>query len=191
VAVTALIFLAPLLVVISCLLAGTSKGPIVYRHKRTGFRGKEFNCLKFRTMSANSERLLEIYLEQNLDARKEWEEKRKLTRDPRVTPFGALLRQTSLDELPQLFNVIRGDMSLVGPRPVPQHELDFYGSYSEFYLKTRPGLTGAWQVTGRSNTSYAERVALDVEYVCGWSFWVDMKILIRTVPAVTMARGSY
>jgi exopolysaccharide production protein ExoY len=167
-----------------------SRGPVFYRHKRIGFRGSEFGCLKFRTMIPYSEEAFQAYLQQNCEARREWSETRKLKHDPRVTPIGAFLRKTSLDELPQLINVIRGEMSLVGPRPVTRQELDHYGRYSAYYLQARPGLTGAWQISGRSNTSYEERVALDTQYVRDWSFGADLKIVVLTVPCVIAARGS-
>jgi exopolysaccharide production protein ExoY len=190
VATTALVLLAPLFVAIIFLLALTSRGPVFYRHNRIGFRGKEFGCIKFRTMRVSSEEAFDAYLQQNCEARKEWNETRKLKHDPRVTPVGAFLRKASLDELPQLINVIRGEMSLVGPRPVTGPELEQYGRYSAYYLQTRPGLTGAWQISGRSDTSYQERVTLDTHYVRDWSFGVDLKILILTVPCVIAAKGS-
>jgi exopolysaccharide production protein ExoY len=190
VAMVALIVLAPLLIVLICLMGITSRGPVFYRHRRIGFRGSEFGCLKFRTMRVYSEEDFQAYLQQNYEARKEWNETRKLKRDPRVTPIGAFLRKTSLDELPQLVNVIKGEMSLVGPRPVTRQELEHYGPYSGHYLRTRPGLTGVWQISGRSNTSFQERVVLDTGYVRDWSFGADLKIIVLTVPCVIAAKGS-
>jgi exopolysaccharide production protein ExoY len=190
VATIALILLAPLLLAIICLLVLTSRGPVFYRHKRIGFMSSEFGCLKFRTMLAYTEEEFYAYLRQNSEARKEWNETRKLKHDPRVTSVGAFLRKTSLDELPQLLNVIKGEMSLVGPRPVTQQELEHYGHYSAYYLRTRPGLTGVWQISGRSNTSYQERVVLDTRYVREWSFWADLKIIVLTIPCVLVAKGS-
>jgi exopolysaccharide production protein ExoY len=190
IAVVALILLAPLLMCIICLLSMASRGPVFYRHRRIGFAGSEFGCLKFRTMRAYSEEEFKAYLQQNCEARKEWGETRKLKRDPRVTPVGAFLRKTSLDELPQLINIIKGEMSLVGPRPVTRQELEQYGSHIGYYLRARPGLTGVWQISGRSNTSFQERVVLDTQYVRDWSFGVDLKILVLTVPCVIAARGS-
>ncbi|MPR10556.1 sugar transferase [Microvirga tunisiensis] len=190
VATMALFFLAPLLIAVICLLLMTSRGPVLYRHRRVGFRGSEFGCLKFRTMRAYSEEEFQAYLQKSCEARKEWYETRKLKRDPRVTVIGAFLRKSSIDELPQLFNVIKGEMSLVGPRPVTRQELDNYGPYSGYYLRTRPGLTGAWQISGRSDTSYQERVVLDTRYVREWSFWVDLKIIVLTLPCVIAAKGS-
>lgn len=190
IAVIALILLAPLLICVIILLGMASRGPVFYRHSRIGFGGREFGCLKFRTMRAYSEEEFKAYLQENCEARKEWDETRKLKRDPRVTAVGAFLRKTSLDELPQLINVIRGEMSLVGPRPVTRQELEHYGSQLGYYLRTRPGLTGAWQISGRSNTSFQERVVLDTQYVRDWSFKADLKIIILTVPCVLAARGS-
>jgi exopolysaccharide production protein ExoY len=190
VAMIALILLAPVFIAVTCLLMFKSKEPVLYRHKRIGFHGREFECLKFTTMLTYSEEAFQEYLQQNREAREEWNETRKLRYDPRVTPIGTFLRKTSLDELPQLINVMKGEMSLVGPRPVTRQELDHYGKFSAYYLQTRPGLTGAWQISGRSDTSYQERVALDTRYVRNWSFWADLKIMVLTVPCVVTAKGS-
>ncbi len=189
----ALIFgllLLPLIILIALVVYFSNPGPIVYRHKRIGFGGKEFACLKFRTMVTDGERILREHLQQSSEARKEWDKTRKLTNDPRVTRLGAILRKSSLDELPQLLNVLRGDMSIVGPRPIVRDELEIYGASSSYYLKARPGLTGAWQISGRSDTTYAERIALDTHYVSQWSFITDFAIVVRTVPAVILAKGS-
>jgi exopolysaccharide production protein ExoY len=190
VAIVTLFLLAPLFIAVICLLSMASRGPVIYKHTRTGFGGREFACLKFRTMRQYSEAEFEEYLQQDREARKEWDETRKLRRDPRVTAIGAFLRKTSLDELPQLVNVVMGDMSLVGPRPVTRQELKDYGSYSGHYLRARPGLTGLWQISGRSNTSYQERVLLDMRYIRNWSFGADLKILVLTIPCVIAAKGS-
>ncbi len=141
-------------------------------------------------MSVNAEEVLADHLQNNSTAAAEWALTRKLKDDPRVSRLGQLLRETSIDELPQLFNVLRGDMSCVGPRPITSDEITRYDSRIEFYLRTRPGLTGAWQISGRSDTSYEERVQLDSSYVTGWSLWKDFEILIRTLPAVISRRGS-
>lgn len=156
----------------------------MFSHSRVGFGGKPFNCYKFRSMVANSEEVLKAYLEANPDLSMEWEETHKIRNDPRVTLLGWMLRKSSLDELPQLFNIIRGDMSCVGPRPIVKDELNRYGDHLGEYLRTRPGLTGLWQVSGRSSMDYASRVALDSQYVRNWSVWLDVVILFRTIFAV-------
>ena len=168
-------------------------GPAVFRHERIGKGGRAFPCLKFRSMTIRSEEVLDRHLASDPAAREEWERSRKLRADPRVTRIGRILRKYSLDELPQLVNVLRGDMSLVGPRPVVQSELDlFYGAEGlACYLSVRPGLTGLWQVTGRSNTDYQRRVELDTHYVRNVSATSDALILIRTVGVVFSQRGAY
>src|SRR5690606_5975025 len=135
--------------------------------------------------------VLQAYLSENPEAQAEWEATRKLKNDPRVTPVGAVLRKLSLDELPQFLNILAGEMSIVGPRPVVQEELERYGSAAVFYLKSRPGLTGLWQVSGRNDVSYATRVAFDRYYVENWSLAQDIRIIAKTVPAVCLSRGSY
>jgi exopolysaccharide production protein ExoY len=167
-------------------------GPALFGHPRVGLRGQEFRCLKFRSMVVDSATQLERHLAENPSARLEWETSHKLRHDPRITRIGRVLRTTSLDELPQLFNVLRGDMSLVGPRPVERSELyRFYqGSEREAYLSVRPGLTGLWQVSGRSDVGYVHRVALDIEYVGNASPLLDMKILCQTVSVVLFQKGA-
>jgi exopolysaccharide production protein ExoY len=184
VALTALVLAAPVMLVIAGLIRVTSGGPALFSHSRVGFNGRPFICYKFRTMSTNAEQLLVEYLARNPEAAMEWEENRKLKRDPRITFLGLMLRKSSLDELPQLFNILRGDMSCVGPRPIVADELQRYGVCAGEYLRTRPGLTGLWQVTGRSSSDYSTRVALDSQYVRNWSIWADMVILLRTTFAV-------
>ena len=183
-ATTALILLSPLFVMIGVLILLTLKRPILFSHIRIGHGGRHFPCYKFRTMVSNADEVLKRHIESDKSAREEWQATCKLTRDPRVTFFGRLLRVSSLDELPQLINIIRGDMSCVGPRPIVPDELKKYGQSAEAYLKARPGLTGAWQVSGRSTLKYDDRVALDREYVENWSFWKDVRILFKTIPAV-------
>ncbi|WP_435171505.1 sugar transferase [Falsirhodobacter sp. 1013] len=168
----------------------TDRGPLLYGHRRVGFGGTEFKCWKFRTMVVNGDEILARHLEANPQDRVLWEAERKLTNDPRVTRIGAVLRKLSLDELPQLLNVLCGEMSIVGPRPVVRDELDNYAATAPLYLITRPGLTGLWQVSGRSDTTYAERVRLDRQYVQGWSMLLDIKIILRTVPALLSSRGA-
>ncbi len=184
VAGVALILLSPLLVLIAAAVRFTMGGPVLFGHGRIGHNGRTFRCYKFRTMIVGADEALRAYLASNPQAAKEWRETRKLRNDPRITLLGHLLRKTSIDELPQLINVLRGDMSCVGPRPIVADELAHYGENASEYLHARPGLTGAWQVSGRTSLRYAERVALDVEYVRGWSIWKDLRILVKTIPAV-------
>lgn len=180
----ALVLAAPVMIVVGLLIKVTAGGPAVFSHRRVGFGGSSFDCYKFRSMVANSDEVLKAYLESNAHARKEWEETHKIRNDPRVTLFGRLLRKSSLDELPQLINILRGDMSCVGPRPIVEDELRRYGEHQAEYLAARPGLTGLWQVSGRSSMDYNNRVALDSHYVRNWSIWLDIVILLRTIVAV-------
>jgi exopolysaccharide production protein ExoY len=184
IALSALILAAPVMIIVAVLIRATTGGPAMYSHSRVGFNGKPFNCYKFRSMVSNADQVLREHLEKNPQAATEWEEKRKLKRDPRITLFGMMLRKSSLDELPQLFNILRGDMSCVGPRPIVTDELKRYGEKVGEYLQTRPGLTGLWQVTGRSSTDYDIRVSLDSQYVRNWSLRADFVILLRTTVAV-------
>lgn len=183
--------LAPLLVMLALLVRASDGGRAIYGHRRIGRNGKAFRCLKFRTMVENGDEVLAAHLAKNPHDREEWAATRKLQNDPRVTRVGAVLRKLSLDELPQIFNILRGEMSFVGPRPVVGDELVLYGTAASFYLQSRPGLTGLWQVSGRNDVSYGTRVAFDRHYVENWSFVFDLKILIWTVPAVFSSRGSY
>jgi exopolysaccharide production protein ExoY len=185
-ATLAIIVLSPLFILIAALVS-TSGGPVLYRHARIGKNGKSFDCLKFSTMIPGATECLEEYLSYHPQARAEWESSRKLTFDPRATAVGRLLRRTSLDELPQLFNVLMGDMSLVGPSPVTAPELHDYGDKAELYRSVRPGITGLWQISGRNDVSYEQRVALDARYVREQSLWRDIAILLRT-PRVVLAR---
>lgn len=166
-------------------------GRIFYGHRRIGQGGNEFHCLKFRTMVPNGDEVLRAHLRSDPRANAEWRETRKLKDDPRVTPLGKVLRKLSIDELPQLINIIRGDMSLVGPRPVIVDELEYYGQDLHCYLAVRPGLTGLWQISGRNDVSYADRVAYDRQYFESWSFFRDLWIILLTVPAILSSRGSY
>ncbi|HEX6592731.1 MAG TPA: undecaprenyl-phosphate galactose phosphotransferase WbaP [Moraxellaceae bacterium] len=168
-----------------------SGGPAFFGHCRIGHHGRPFPCYKFRTMVSNSAEVLEALLQQDPEARREWEQEFKLKNDPRITPVGDFLRRTSLDELPQLWNVLRGDMSLVGPRPVIRDELEKYGEDVSYYLQVRPGMTGLWQVSGRNNVDYDTRVALDAWYVRNWSLWNDIVILLKTVRVVLARDGAY
>jgi len=166
-------------------------GGAIFAHKRIGRDGKTFNCFKFRTMHMDAERKLRELLEQAPALQEEWIREFKLRNDPRVTDIGQLLRRTSLDELPQLFNVIRGDMSLVGPRPVVQDELCRYGDDVDYFLMVRPGMTGLWQVSGRNDVGYDARVYLDTWYVKNWSLWYDIAILFKTIKVVFQREGAY
>ena len=190
-ALIGLIVISPLFLLLSFSIRNLSPGPSLFGHKRIGLNGKEFECLKFRTMVNNGDEVLELYLSENPDERCEWNKNRKLKNDPRVTWLGAVLRTFSVDELPQLINVLRGEMSLVGPRPVVTEELEKYGDAAELYLCARPGITGLWQVSGRSNLSYDQRIELDSAYVQNWSMGQDSKILLKTIPSVLSAVGSY
>jgi exopolysaccharide production protein ExoY len=186
-----LMLLSPLFLMVALLVKLSDGGSIFYGHKRIGRGGRIFSCLKFRTMVPDGERVLNAYLAANPDAQAEWLATRKLKNDPRVTRVGQVLRKLSLDELPQILNILQGDMSLVGPRPVVRDELEIYGSAAVYYLKSRPGLTGLWQVSGRNDVSYDTRVAFDRHYVENWSLFEDIRIIFKTVPAVWMSRGSY
>jgi len=180
---------SPLMIAASVVLART--GSIIYRHKRVGVGGKTFECLKFRTMVPDADRLLHELLATDDKLKAEWLNGHKLRQDPRVTSIGAFLRRTSLDELPQLWNVLRGEMSLVGPRPVIREELLRYGRASAAYLATRPGITGLWQTMGRNDTDYRRRVAMDVYYVRNQTVLLDMYILAKTVRVVLAGDGAY
>jgi exopolysaccharide production protein ExoY len=186
-----IVLLSPLLLVcfLACLMS--SPGPALFGHRRVGFQGKYFKCLKFRTMVIDGDRCLAEYLAKNPAAKAEWETSRKLRFDPRVTAVGAMLRKTSLDEIPQLFNVLKGDMSIVGPRPVTEDELSRYSTSVRNYLACRPGITGLWQVSGRSGTTYRKRVAFDNYYARNWSILLDAKIIVATIPALLDSENAY
>lgn len=183
--------LLPFIVAIAILIRLDSPGPIFYGHTRLGRRGKSFKAWKFRTMVRNADEVLEAYLQQNPQARTLWDENRKLKDDPRITRMGKILRRTSLDELPQLWNVFRREMSLVGPRPIVDAEIGHYAEKFRLYTRVLPGITGLWQVSGRSNTTYEERVALDAYYVRNWSVWLDLYILFKTIWVVLQGDGAY
>lgn len=179
-----LVLMVPCFGLIAACIWLESPGPILFRHTRLGRNGKPFQALKFRTMYPNSEWMLREALAQNEALQQHWEDRQKLVQDPRVTMVGQFLRRASLDELPQLINVLRGEMSLIGPRPIVAEEVQKYGEYFAFVSKVRPGLTGLWQVSGRNTLPYPERVALDVYYIRNWSLWLDMYVLLRTPTAV-------
>jgi Undecaprenyl-phosphate galactose phosphotransferase WbaP len=168
-----------------------SPGPVLFGHRRLGAGDEHFLCLKFRTMHVDAERMLNEHLQGRPSLQAEWEQNHKLRDDPRVTRVGHFLRKTSLDELPQLWNVLRGEMSLTGPRPIVDAEVPKYGKDYELYRRIRPGMSGIWQVGGRNDMDYKERVALDSYYVRNWSVWLDIIILVRTVKTVLLGRGAY
>jgi undecaprenyl-phosphate galactose phosphotransferase len=189
VAAALLVILAPLFLVLGWIIRADG-GPALFGHLRIGANGQRFRCLKFRTMVPDADAVLQRILATDPRARAEWHRTHKLRDDPRVTRIGLFLRQTSLDELPQLLNVLRGEMSLVGPRPIVDAEICRYGHDIVYYYEAKPGITGLWQVSGRSNTSYDDRVKLDVWYVRNWTLWHDIAILLKTIPAVLFKRGA-
>jgi undecaprenyl-phosphate galactose phosphotransferase len=186
-----LLVLSSPIFLIAALFNLSSDGPLFFAHQRLGTGGKMFPCLKFRTMVVDGDRVLQEALARDPALQAEWQATQKLRHDPRITAFGRFLRKTSLDELPQLINVIRREMSLVGPRPIVPSEVHFYGDDIAHYYNARPGVTGLWQVSGRSNTTYARRVQLDVWYVNNWSVWLDVAVLLKTLPAVLSRSGAH
>lgn len=187
----AILLASPLMLLAGGLIYAAMGRPILYGHTRIGQNGRRFRCLKFRSMVVDAHERLQAYLAAHPEARREWEETQKLRDDPRITPLGRVLRISSVDELPQLFNIFKGEMSCVGPRPVTAEELlARYGKHSRYYKKTRPGLTGLWQVSGRSGLTYKDRVKLDTAYVRKWSLFLDMLILLKTIPAVFRVRET-
>jgi len=184
-------FLIALFAVVAFLIKVTSPGPVLYKHKRIGLDGKEIWIWKFRTMTHNSEFVLQEHLKEDPVLQIEWEANFKLKDDPRVTMIGRFLRRTSLDEFPQIWNVLKGEMSLIGPRPIVKEEIALYGDEFEIYKQVLPGITGLWQISGRNNLPYPDRVKLDVYYIQNWSIWLDIHILMHTVLATLQARGAY
>jgi undecaprenyl-phosphate galactose phosphotransferase len=166
-------------------------GPVFYSQTRIGKNGSDIRVWKFRSMAIDSAERLAKLLDSDPEARASWECDRKLKDDPRITPVGRFLRKSAIDEIPQLWNVLKGDMSLVGPRPVMSDEIERYGDAARFYLDVRPGLTGLWQVSGRNDVSYARRVELDAWYVRNWSLWIDTVVVLKTFPALLLRRGAY
>ena len=186
-----LVFVVPLGVILAIAIYIDSPGPVIFAHLRIGQGKKVFPCYKFRTMVPDAEAVLRDYLAEHPDAEAEWRETFKLKDDPRVTRVGRFLRRTSLDELPQLINVLKGEMSLVGPRPIVRVEIPRYGEYFHDFCLVPPGITGMWQVNGRSDTTYAERVQMDSWYVRNWSVWIDIVYLVKTIKVVFTGRGAY
>ena len=185
------VMISPVLLFIALWIYKDSPGPVIFKHMRIGKNGKPFPCYKFRSMCVDAKIKLEELLETDPEAKAEWERDFKLRNDPRVTKSGAFLRKTSLDELPQIFNVLKGEMSLVGPRPIIHEELERYGEYVDDYLMVKPGITGMWQVSGRSDIDYEERVLLDSWYVRNWSVWIDIVMLFKTFKVVLLRKGAY
>lgn len=185
--VISIIVLSPLFIIISLVVKISSKGSVFFIHERIGFQGKKFKLIKFRTMVDNAEDMIASF---NPEQKKEWEENFKLKDDPRITKIGKFLRKTSLDELPQLINILKGDMSFVGPRPIVEDELSWYGDNKEKLLSVKPGLTGWWAVNGRSDVPYPERCDLELYYVDHFSFGLDLKIIIKTFVAIIKKDGA-
>jgi exopolysaccharide production protein ExoY len=188
---TALIFFMPVLLAVGLLVPLQDGGPIFFGQKRIGLNGKEFRCFKFRSMLVDADKRLQEYLAQNAQARAEWAKDHKLKNDPRITRFGRFIRKTSLDEFPQLWNVLRGEMSLVGPRPIVRDEVIKYGVSFPKYVSVKPGITGLWQVAGRNDVTYTRRVAMDRFFSSHVTIALYIYILVMTVPAVLRQRGSY
>ena len=187
IALLGLLIVLPLFLLVAPILKLDSPGPVIYRRRVMGLNGKQFDAYKFRTMHVNGDRILD----QHPDLKAELARNHKLKNDPRVTRAGRFLRKLSLDELPQLFNVLLGEMSLVGPRMIAPQEMAQYNQWGLNLLTVRPGLTGLWQVSGRSDVSYEDRVRLDMYYVRNWTIWLDLQILFQTLPAVLRSRGAY
>jgi Undecaprenyl-phosphate galactose phosphotransferase WbaP len=185
------ILILPFLLFIALMIKINSPGPILYKHKRLGMNGKHFYAYKFRSMVNDSQVRLQRLLESDPEIRKEWDTNHKIQQDPRITSVGRFLRRTSLDEFPQLINILKGEMSLVGPRPIVDEEVEKYGEDFKHIFSIKPGLTGLWQVSGRSDTNYNERVAYDTYYLQSWSSWMDLWILYMTFGAVVRGRGAY
>lgn len=186
----ALPMVLPMMAGVAVAVRMSGPGPVLFGHERVGHGGRRFRCWKFRTMVVDGDRVLDAHFRRNPGDLALWRAERKLPDDPRITPLGAVLRKLSVDELPQLWNVLMGEMSLVGPRPVVADELANYGPSARHYLRTRPGLTGLWQVSGRNDVTYRDRVHLDRTYVRHWSLPLDLWIILRTVPAVVRSRGA-
>ena len=185
-----LIFLSPVMITLAVLVRAQDGGPALFAHTRIGKNGKPFQCYKFRSMVIDAQQRLENLLATDPEAAAEWARDQKLRKDPRVTGLGRFIRRTSLDELPQLFNILKGDMSVVGPRPIITDEMVRYGAHIEDYLSVTPGVTGPWQVSGRNDVSYDERVQMDAGYARNWTVLGDIWITLKTVPAVLLSRGA-
>jgi lipopolysaccharide/colanic/teichoic acid biosynthesis glycosyltransferase len=183
----ALIMLGPIMLLLALVIKLDSPGPIIHRRRVMGMNGVEFDAFKFRSMYKNGDEILEAHPELQDELKKNF----KIKDDPRITPIGKILRKTSLDELPQLFNVLRREMSLVGPRIITPAEVEKYEKWDLNLMTVRPGITGLWQVSGRSDVTYEERVRLDMHYIRNWTIWLDIQLLFQTIPAVFRSRGAY
>ena len=186
-----LLLILPLFIIVALMLKITGHGPVICKSIRVGLWGRRFTCFKFRTMAVDSENVLKASPDDDPGAASEWERSQMLIRDPCVTRVGQILRESSIDELPQFINILRGEMSLIGPRPIIPSEMSHYGDRLGLYVSARPGLTGVWQISGRSDCGYDKRVELDANYVSNWRFSTDLSILVRTVSAVIDQKTSY
>ena len=191
IATTAGLLLSPLFLAMAIIIKATSRGPVIYGHERVGRGNSRFRAWKFRTMVDNAETKIEEYLNKYPELRDEWERDRKLKNDPRVTAIGRFMRKWSIDELPQLWNVLKGEMSAVGPRPIVPNEIESYGEHFEIFCSVLPGMTGLWQVSGRNDTTFEERIRLGVHYIHRWSPWLDLYLLGRTIKTVLFSKGAY
>lgn len=185
-----LLFVAPLMLAVALAIWLQDRGPVFFVQNRVGFGGKPFRCLKFRSMVVDAEARMQALLESDPEAAREWNEKQKLLKDPRVTPLGRWLRKSSFDELPQFLNVLFGDMSVVGPRPILLEQVDAYGPAFQRYCTARPGVTGLWQVSGRNGVSFRGRSELDESYLSTWSPLTDASLVLKTVGVVALQRGA-
>jgi lipopolysaccharide/colanic/teichoic acid biosynthesis glycosyltransferase len=191
IALAAIVFLSPVFLLIAALVKLQDGGAVIFKQTRMGRGGETFTCLKFRSMRADAETYLNNLLAASPELNRQWERDHKLKRDPRITPIGEFLRKTSLDELPQLFNILAGDMSVVGPRPIVEAEIARYGRWYQYYTSVKPGLTGLWQVSGRNDVTYRRRIAMDRAFHRARSVYLYIRIVLATVPAVLQRRGSY
>ena len=185
------ILLLPFLLLIALIIKLSSPGPVLYKHKRIGKDGKEFAFYKFRSMTADAEKQLKELMEKDAALKEEWEKTQKLQNDPRITTFGKILRRTSIDEFPQFINILKGEMSLVGPRPIVYDEIQKYGKDFNRIFSNKPGLTGLWQVSGRSDAEYHDRISYDTYYLQNWSIWLDLWIIFKTFGVVLFGKGAY
>ncbi|MCL2805230.1 MAG: undecaprenyl-phosphate galactose phosphotransferase WbaP [Treponema sp.] len=185
------LFILPFLLLVALLIKVTSPGPVLYKQKRLGKNGKYFYAYKFRSMAQDADERLKKLLDAHPELKDEWEKTHKLQNDPRITPIGKIIRRTSIDEFPQLINILKGEMSLVGPRPIVDAEIEKYGEDYSRVFSVKPGLTGMWQVSGRSDANYLDRVAYDLYYLQSWSVWLDMWIIFKTFGAVIIGKGAY
>jgi undecaprenyl-phosphate galactose phosphotransferase len=190
-ALVLIIVTLPLMMVIALAIEAESPGPVFFAHRRVGKGGTEFGLIKFRTMVREAEARLQMHLDADPAHLAEWNERYKLRNDPRITRVGRILRKTSLDELPQLFNVLLGSVSLTGPRAIVREEVERFGAYAQTIFSVKPGMTGLWAVSGRSEVSHRERALLEYRYVMEWSFLLDLRILVKTIPAVLLGHGAY